>query len=171
MTNGTGTGSTGTAETAVPTALAHPPAAPAGATPIKGPALRLAQNMSESLTVPTATTFRELAVGILDARRRDLNAALAAAGKTVKLSYTHLIAYALVQGIKKHPVMGHTLQDQKGELSRVVPDGVFLGLAVDVERKDGSRGLVVPVLKHAEAMDFARRSFREYAEAYKALAK
>jgi 2-oxoglutarate dehydrogenase E1 component len=111
--------------------------------------------MNESLTVPTATTFRELAVGVLDARRRDLNAALAAAGKTAKLSFTHLIAYALVQGLKKHPVMGHHLLEQKGETFRVAPDGIFLGLAVDVERKDGSRGLVVPVLKHAEAMDFA----------------
>ena len=141
VTNGAGAAST--------------PAAPAGATLIKGPALRLAQNMNESLTVPTATTFRELNVGVLDARRRDLNAALAAAGKTAKLSFTHLIAYALVQGIKKYPVMGHTLLEQKGETFRVAPDGIFLGLAVDVERKDGSRGLVVPVLKHAEGMDFA----------------
>jgi 2-oxoglutarate dehydrogenase E1 component len=139
--------------TALPVVAPSP--VPAGATPIKGPALRLAQNMNESLTVPTATTFRELAVGVLDARRRDLNGALAVAGKTTKLSFTHLIAYALVQGIKKHPVMGHTLLEKGGETYRVTPDGVFLGLAVDVERKDGSRGLVVPVLKHAEAMDFA----------------
>ena len=147
VTNGAGTGST-----PQPVTTGAPPA---GAVLIKGPALRLAQNMNESLTVPTATTFRELNVGVLDARRRDLNAALAAAGKAAKLSYTHLIAYALVQGIKAHPVMGHTLLEQKGETFRVVPDGIFLGLAVDVERKDGSRGLVVPVLKHAEGMDFA----------------
>ncbi len=130
-------------------------AVPAGAVLIKGPALRLAQNMNDSLTVPTATTFRELSVGVLDARRRDLNAALAAAGKSTKISFTHLIAYALVQGIKKFPVMGHYLLEKGSETYRVVPDGIFLGLAVDVERKDGSRGLVVPVLKHAEAMDFA----------------
>ncbi|HEX7918429.1 MAG TPA: multifunctional oxoglutarate decarboxylase/oxoglutarate dehydrogenase thiamine pyrophosphate-binding subunit/dihydrolipoyllysine-residue succinyltransferase subunit, partial [Gemmatimonadales bacterium] len=134
---------------------ATPGSVPAGAMLIKGPALRLAQNMNESLTVPTATTFRELAVGILDARRRDLNAALAAAGKPTKLSFTHLIAFALVQGIKKYPVMGHYLLEKGSETYRVAPDGIFLGLAVDVERKDGSRGLVVPVLKHAEAMDFA----------------
>jgi 2-oxoglutarate decarboxylase len=139
--------------TAVPAAL--PAGIPAGAVLIKGPALRLAQNMNESLTVPTATTFRELAVGVLDARRRDLNAALAAAGKSAKLSFTHLIAYALVQGIKKFPVMGHYLLEKGAETYRVTPDGIFLGLAVDVERKDGSRGLVVPVLKHAEGMDFA----------------
>ncbi|HET7042249.1 MAG TPA: 2-oxo acid dehydrogenase subunit E2, partial [Gemmatimonadales bacterium] len=146
------TNGAGPASTPQPMAAGTPPA---GAVLIKGPALRLAQNMNESLTVPTATTFRELNVGVLDARRRDLNAALAAAGKTAKLSYTHLIAFALVQGLKRHPVMGHTLLEQKGETFRVAPDGIFLGLAVDVERKDGSRGLVVPVLKHAEGMDFA----------------
>lgn len=150
VTNGAASGSTGAA---APIVAGGAPTLQ-GATLIKGPALRLAQNMNESLTVPTATTFRELAVGILDARRRDLNAALATAGKTTKLSFTHLIAYALVQGIKKHPVMSHTLLEQKGETFRVAPDGIFLGLAVDVERKDGSRGLVVPVLKHAEAMEF-----------------
>jgi 2-oxoglutarate decarboxylase len=159
-TNGTGAPApspvtNGAAQGSTPPAGTAGTAAPAGATLIKGPALRLAQNMNESLTVPTATTFRELAVGTLDARRRDLNAALAAAGKTAKLSFTHLIAYALVQGIKKHPVMGHTLLEKGSETFRVAPDGIFLGLAVDVERKDGSRGLVVPVLKHAEAMDFA----------------
>ncbi|HEU4570587.1 MAG TPA: multifunctional oxoglutarate decarboxylase/oxoglutarate dehydrogenase thiamine pyrophosphate-binding subunit/dihydrolipoyllysine-residue succinyltransferase subunit [Gemmatimonadales bacterium] len=131
------------------------PAAPAGAQLLKGPALRLAQNMNDSLTVPTATTFRELAVTVLDARRRDLNAALAAAGRPTKLSFTHLIAWALVRGLKAHPVMGHSLLEREGQVFRVTPDGIHLGLAVDVERKDGSRGLVVPVLKHAEAMDFA----------------
>jgi 2-oxoglutarate decarboxylase len=150
LTNGAATAGTPGAGTA-----ATPPGIPAGAVLIKGPALRLAQNMNESLTVPTATTFRELAVGVLDARRRDLNAALAAAGKSTKLSFTHLIAYALVQGIKKFPVMGHYLLEKGTETYRVAPDGVYLGLAVDVERKDGSRGLVVPVLKHAEGMDFA----------------
>ncbi len=150
-----GSGAANTIAGGPPAPVAAGTATLQGATLIKGPALRLAQNMNESLTVPTATTFRELAVGTLDARRRDLNGALAASGKTAKLSFTHLIAYALVQGIKKFPVMGHTLLEQKGETFRVAPDGIFLGLAVDVERKDGSRGLVVPVLKHAEAMDFA----------------
>ncbi|HET7042538.1 MAG TPA: 2-oxo acid dehydrogenase subunit E2, partial [Gemmatimonadales bacterium] len=112
VSNGNGAGASSPVTNGTPAAAqagAPPAGVPAGATLIKGPALRLAQNMNESLTVPTATTFRELAVGVLDARRRDLNAALASAGKTTKLSFTHLIAYALVQGVKKFPVMGHTL--------------------------------------------------------------
>ncbi len=128
--------------------------APAGE-PIKGPAARLVQNMNESLTVPTATTFRELPVARLEAARKSLNAALQAAGRDTKVSFTHLIAYAIVQATKQHPVMGHTLAMHDGVPYRVAPDGVNLGLAVDVTRKDGSRGLVVPVIRHAETMDFA----------------
>src|SRR3954452_17800944 len=131
------------------------PSAPAGAVPIKGPAARLVANMTESLTVPTATTFRELAVGNLEAQRRQLNAALQAAGRKEKISFTHLIAYAIVQATRQQPVMSHTLALIEGVPHRVQPDGIGLGLAVDVQRKDGSRGLVVPVIKHAEALDFA----------------
>nr|MBA3258478.1 multifunctional oxoglutarate decarboxylase/oxoglutarate dehydrogenase thiamine pyrophosphate-binding subunit/dihydrolipoyllysine-residue succinyltransferase subunit [Gemmatimonadales bacterium] len=105
--------------------------------------------------VPTATTFRVMAVGALEERRRRLNAGLQAAGRQDKVSFTHLIAYALVQATKQHPVMGHTLIAQEGTPYRVQPEGIALGLAVDVQRKDGSRGLVVPVIKRADTMDFA----------------
>ena len=128
-------------------------AAPAGE-PIKGPAARLVQNMNESLTVPTATTFRELPVARLESARKSLNSALQAAGRDTKVSFTHLIAWAIVQATKQHPVMGHTLAMHDGVPHRIAPDGVNLGLAVDVTRKDGSRGLVVPVIRHAETMDF-----------------
>ena len=141
------------AETAAPAAA--PAGLPAGAVPIKGPAARLVQNMAESLTVPTATTFRELPVAILEAQRKALNAAYQAAGQNVKISFTHIIAWAIVQATKQHPVMGHSLLMKDGTPYRVVPDGISLGLAVDVTRKDGSRGLVVPVIRHAETMDFA----------------
>ncbi len=134
---------------------AHPAAAPAGATPIKGPAARLVANMNESLSVPTATTFRTLPVAQLERCRRDLNAKLEAAGRPQKLSFTHLIAFALVQAAKRHPVMAHTLSEIDGTPYRVQPDGLGLGLAVDVQRKDGSRGLVVPVIKRTDTLDFA----------------
>ncbi|HEX5963932.1 MAG TPA: 2-oxo acid dehydrogenase subunit E2, partial [Gemmatimonadales bacterium] len=133
---------------------APPPRAPA-AQPIKGPAAKLVANMNESLTVPTATTFRALPVAILEERRRGLNAALQAAGRPQKISFTHLIAYAIVQATKQQPVMGHTLAMRDGVPHRVQPEGIALGLAVDVQRKDGGRGLVVPVIKRADTMDFA----------------
>src|SRR6266704_579498 len=124
-----------------------------GLTPITGPAARLVQNMTDSLSVPTATSFRDVAGAVLDARRKALNAQLAASGK--KISCTHLIGYALVQAAKQFPVMTHAFQEVDGKPQRVDPQGVHLGLAVDVERKDGTRGLLVPVIQHAEAMEFA----------------
>jgi len=139
---------------AAPPGTTPPPRSPA-AQPIKGPAAKLVANMTESLTVPTATTFRELPVAVLEERRRGLNAALQTAGRPEKVSFTHLIAYAIVQATKQMPVMGHTLAMIDGTPHRVQPEGTALGLAVDVQRKDGSRGLVVPVIKRAETMDFA----------------
>src|SRR5213596_3148813 len=145
-----------TASGSAPTATPPHPASPIphpGLTPITGPAARLVQNMTESLSVPTATSFRDVAVAVLDARRKALNAQLAASGK--KISFTQLIGYAIVQAAKQFPVMTHAFQDIAGKPHRVDPGAIGLGLAVDVEKKDGSRGLVVPVIKHAEAMDFA----------------
>src|SRR3989475_6073583 len=84
-----------------------------GLTPITGPAARLAQNMTESLSVPTATSFRDVAVAVLDARRKALNAQLAASGK--KISFTHLIGYALVQAARQFPVMNHAFQERSEE--------------------------------------------------------
>jgi len=111
--------------------------------------------MTDSLTVPTATSFRDINATTLDTRRKALNAQLASNGK--KISFTHLIGYAIVQAAKHFPVMTHVFQDIEGKPHRVVPGGgaIGLGLAVDVEKKDGSRSLVVPVIKHAEGMDFA----------------
>ncbi len=145
---------------APPPAGALPPPATAlshgAAAPIKGPAARLVQNMTESLTVPTATTFREIPVRALESARSRFNAGLKAAGRPEKASFTHFIAWALVQGARQHPVMAQSFAMIDGAPHRVTPDGINLGLAVDVERKDGSRGLVVPVLKHAEQMTYAQ---------------
>src|SRR5207247_7565996 len=63
--------------------------------------------------------------------------------------------FAIVQAAKQLPVMTHAFQEVEGKPHRLDPQGVHLGLAVDVEKKDGSRALVVPVIKHAEQMDFA----------------
>jgi len=137
---------------AAPTLPASRVPSPAGAMPITGPAARLVANMTDSLSVPTATSFRDISATTLDTRRKALNAQLAASGK--KISFTHLIGYAIVLAARKFPVMTHAFQEIDGKPHRVDPGGIGLGLAVDVEKKDGSRALVVPVIKHAESMDF-----------------
>ncbi len=154
--SGGGMRDAGSAPAPAPAPAPTPPASRiplAGLTPITGPAARLAQNMTDSLSVPTATSFREITVDVLDARRRELNAQLAAAGK--KISYTHLIGYAIARAARELPVMTHAFRDVDGKPHRFDPQAVNLGLAVDVEKKDGSHALVVPVIKHSEGMDFA----------------
>jgi 2-oxoglutarate dehydrogenase E1 component len=117
--------------------------------PIRGPAAALARFMNESRSIPTATSFRTLTVDELDTRRK----ALKGAGK--KLSVTHLIAWAIVEAAREMPVMAHSYAEIDGKPQRVVPGGVSLGLAVDVERKDGTRSLVVPVIQRADSLGFS----------------
>jgi 2-oxoglutarate decarboxylase len=143
---------------------------PAGATvtPLKGPAAALAGYMEQSLTIPTATSFRTLAVDVLDSRRKELNAAIAAAGRKEKVSFTHLIAYALVRAAHEMPFITHSFRRDGDRPVRVEP-GIHLGLAVDAERKDGTRFLIVPVIKNADALDFVQ--FRKRYEDLVALAR
>jgi multifunctional 2-oxoglutarate metabolism enzyme len=130
-------------------------AADAKLTQLKGPVATLASYMEQSLTIPTATSFRTLLVDVLDARRKELNGAIKAAGRNEKVSFTHLIAYALVRAAHEIPAITYSFRrDDGGSPLRVEP-GVHLGLAVDAERKDGSRFLVVPVIKNADGLDFA----------------
>ncbi|HZV76570.1 MAG TPA: multifunctional oxoglutarate decarboxylase/oxoglutarate dehydrogenase thiamine pyrophosphate-binding subunit/dihydrolipoyllysine-residue succinyltransferase subunit [Candidatus Babeliales bacterium] len=142
-----------------PTASVPPaPPIPDGATlvPLKGPAAALAGYMEQSLSIPTATSFRSIPVDVLDARRRELNGAVRASGRTDRISFTHLIAYALVRAAREMPVITQSFRrDAAGAPARLEP-GIHLGLAVDTERKDGTRSLVVPVIRNAGELDFAQ---------------
>jgi len=131
--------------------IAPPISGQAGAQPITGPAARLARNMTTSLAVPTATSFREMDVRLLEARRRELNEQLAPR----RVSFTHLIGYALVRAASAQPAMTHAYVETDGQPYRRDPGAVNLGLAVDVERPDGTRFLIVPVIKGADTMDFS----------------
>ncbi|MCW2969525.1 MAG: 2-oxoglutarate dehydrogenase, subunit, partial [Solirubrobacterales bacterium] len=133
-------------------------AAPAGARPMRGSAAALARYMEQSRSIPTATSFRTLTVTVLDARRRELKAA----GR--KVSFTHLIAYAIARAAEDMPVMSHHFEEVDGKPYRVEDGAVNLGLAVDVEKKDGSRTLMVPVIRDAGRMPFDR-----FLEAYDAI--
>jgi 2-oxoglutarate dehydrogenase E1 component len=139
------------------------PAAPAGAgeaKPLRGPAGMLAKAMNESRSMPTATSFRTLPVDTLDAKRKALNGVLKDRG--TKVSFTHLIAWAIVRATEEWRVMARVYEEADGKPQAIEAAHVNLGIAVDVERKDGSRGLMVPCIKGAEAMDFA--AFHSYYE-------
>jgi 2-oxoglutarate decarboxylase len=141
--NGAGAGAAGPAA----------PAAAGEAKALRGPAGMLAQAMGESREVPTATSFRTVAVDTLDAKRKALNGALKERG--LKVSFTHLIAWGIVQAAKEWPVMTRIFEEREGKPFAIEGGPVNLGIAVDVERKDGSRSLMVPAIKGADGLDFA----------------
>ena len=133
------------------------PAAPPLTVPIKGSAAVLVDAMEASLGIPTATSFRTLEVPVLSSRRGQLNEALRAAGHSdLKVSFTHLIAFALVRAAAEMPGFSTGFISVDGKPNKVVRQGVNLGLAVDVERSNGTRFLLVPVIKGAHQLDFAQ---------------
>ena len=119
---------------------------------LRGPAGMLAKAMEESRSIPTATSFRTLAVDTLDAKRKALNGALSEQG--MKVSFTHLIAWAIVEAAKEWRSMARTFAEIDGKPNVVDHGVVNLGIAVDVEKKDGSRSLMVPCIRAADQADF-----------------
>jgi 2-oxoglutarate decarboxylase len=126
------------------------------ATLLKGASAMLARYMDESRAIPTATSFRTITVTTLDARRKQLKEA----GRRV--SFTHLIAYAIARAATEQmPVMARAFSEIDGKPHVVDAGAVNLGIAVDVERKDGGRTLMVPVIR-----DAGRLSFPEFLDAF-----
>jgi 2-oxoglutarate decarboxylase len=149
-----------------PAPAAAPAPAPAAATApepadepgelIKGVGAAIVKNMSASLEVPTATSFRDVPAKLLEVNRKVINGYRSRSGLG-KVSFTHLIGFAVVRAIAEAvPNMKNafvTGGDGKPRLVR--NDHVNMGLAVDVDKGDGTRTLVVPVLKGADELDFA----------------
>ncbi len=131
------------------------PVAVPGAIPLRGVAGKIAQNMEASLSVPTATSVRNIPVKALEENRRVINNHLTLNGQA-KASFTHIIAWAIVKAVKDFPRMNSAFVMQDGQPARIDHDDVNIGIAIDVERKDGSRSLVVPNIKGAQAIDFAQ---------------
>ncbi|HET6937146.1 MAG TPA: multifunctional oxoglutarate decarboxylase/oxoglutarate dehydrogenase thiamine pyrophosphate-binding subunit/dihydrolipoyllysine-residue succinyltransferase subunit, partial [Nocardioides sp.] len=123
-------------------------------TVLRGAPARTAQNMDASLAVPTATSVRSVPVKLLWDNRTVINNHLARA-RGGKVSFTHLIGYALVRALKETPEMNVGFDVIDGKPNLVQPAHINLGLAIDLQKPDGSRQLVVPSIKAAEKMDFA----------------
>ncbi len=123
-------------------------------TALRGAAARTVTNMDASLSVPTATSVRAVPVKLLIDNRIVINNHLARA-RGGKVSYTHLIGYALVKALRAMPEMNRGFEQVDGKPTLVAPPHVNLGLAIDVPKPDGTRQLLVPSIKAAEAMDFA----------------
>ena len=123
------------------------------ATVLKGMAKAVATNMDASLSMPTATTVRDLPAKVLIDNRVVINSHLART-RGGKVSFTHLIGYAVVRALAAMPSMNVTYEERDGKPTMVEPAHVNFGLAIDLPRPDGTRALVVPNVKAAETLDF-----------------
>ncbi len=131
-----------------------PTQAPPEGEPLRGAAARLAARMEASLAVPTATSIRVVPARLLEVNRRVLNGYL---GRTRggRVSYTQLIAFAVVKAVEAVPVMNKAHAPAERGPGLLQPAHVGLGLAVDVPRADGTRTLMVPCIPEADRLDFA----------------
>src|SRR3954471_14455062 len=122
--------------------------------PLRGAAARVVDNMEASLGVPTATSVRTVAAKLLEVNRQILNNHLNRVGRG-KVSFTHLIAFAITKATQKIPTMNSGYGVVDGKPAVVHHEHLNLGLAIDQEKADGTRTLLVPNIKHADELDFA----------------
>ena len=121
---------------------------------LRGPAARVVANMEASLGVPTATSVRAVPAKLLIDNRVVINNYLARS-RGGKISFTHLIGWAVIRALHEVPAMNASYAESDGKPAVVNPPHINLGLAIDLAKPDGSRQLLVPSIKGAEAMDFA----------------
>ena len=122
--------------------------------PLKGMAKALAANMDQSLTVPTATSVRTVPAKLMIDNRIVINNHLRRA-RGGKVSFTHLIAWAMIKALKELPGQNVFYDEVDGKPVAVHPANINLGIAIDMPKPDGTRGLVVPGIKRAQHMGFA----------------
>jgi 2-oxoglutarate dehydrogenase E1 component len=121
---------------------------------LRGMAKTLASNMDASLSVPTATSVRQLPAKVLIDNRIVVNSHLKRT-RGGKVSFTHLIGYAVVQALKEFPSQNVYYDEIDGKPAAITPPHVNLGLAIDIPKPDGTRALLVPNIKKAQKLNFA----------------
>lgn len=122
---------------------------------LRGPAARVVTNMESSLEVPTATSVRAVPAKLMVDNRIVINNHLAR-GRGGKVSFTHLIGFALVEALAEMPAMNASYTLVDGKPGVLQPAHVALGIAIDLAKPDGTRQLLVPSIKKADTLDFAQ---------------
>ena len=123
--------------------------------PLRGVAARVVQSMEGSLTVPTATSVRVVPAKLLIDNRTVINNHLKR-GRGGKVSFTHLIGYAMIKAIRAMPEMNSFFTELDGKPAIGHPEHINLGIAIDLAKPDGTRQLLVPSIKGCEDLDFAQ---------------
>ncbi|MQB01291.1 MAG: multifunctional oxoglutarate decarboxylase/oxoglutarate dehydrogenase thiamine pyrophosphate-binding subunit/dihydrolipoyllysine-residue succinyltransferase subunit [Actinobacteria bacterium] len=148
------TGSMPATKAAAPTGPQGSETAGEDASPLRGIAARIAENMEASLGVPTATSVRTIPAKLLEENRRIINNYLASSRGGGKLSFTHMIGFAILKALEARPGMKVSYAEIEGKPHVLHHKRMNFGLAVDVEKEDGNRILYVPNIKAADQLDF-----------------
>ncbi|NMM83389.1 alpha-ketoglutarate decarboxylase [Rhodococcus sp. SRB_17] len=133
-------------------------AAPAGGEEskvLRGAAAAVVKNMSASLEIPTATSVRAIPAKLMFDNRIVINNHLART-RGGKISFTHLLGYAIIQAVNAFPNMNRHFAEINGKPNAITPEHTNLGLAIDLPGKDGSRSLVVAAIRNTESMNFVQ---------------
>lgn len=121
--------------------------------PIRGSGVKIIENMKNSLNIPIATSLRTVPVRILEENRRIINKKIGDSKKR-KVSYTHIIGWAIVKALKYYPSMNYAFKILNSQPYLIKQTDVNIGLAIDLIKKDGSRSLIVPNIKRANELTF-----------------
>ncbi len=121
---------------------------------IAGSAAKILENMNSSLSIPVATSERSVPVKLLEENRILINHHLLK--RNLKVSFTHLIGWAIVKALIKNPAMNYAFTVSKGKPAVVKKKVINLGLAIDIQKKDGSHSLIVPNIRNAGSMNFTQ---------------
>jgi len=133
--------------------------------PIRGVSARVVQSMEASLTVPTATSVRAIPAKLMIDNRIVINNHLKR-GRGGKVSFTHIIAYAMIKALRAMPEMNAFYGELDGKPALGKPDHINLGIAIDLAKPDGTRQLLVPSIKGCEELEFG-----QFWSAYEAIVK
>ena len=152
-TPGTGAGLSANAPN--PSLRPEPSAVAPRLTVLRGAPMRTAKNMDASLSVPTATSVRSVPMKLVIDQRTGINNFLKTS-KGGKVSFTHLIAYAMIQALKAVPAMNNSYDVINGKPTLIENPAINLGIAIDLKKPDGTRQLLVPNIKGCEKLNFAQ---------------
>lgn len=123
------------------------------AVPIRGAGIKIIENMDNSLTIPVATSLRTVPVIVLEENRKLINDYFKKKGLG-KISFTHIVGWAIVKALEEIPVLNYSFGVINGEPQIIKRKEVNIGLAIDIIKKDGNRSLIVPNIKNADSLNF-----------------
>ena len=122
---------------------------------LRGAAAAVVKNMAASLEVPTATSVRAIPAKLLIDNRTVINNHLKRT-RGGKISFTHLLGYAIVQAVKKFPNMNRHFAEVNGKPNVVHRPTPIWAWRSTCRARTATVQLVVAGIKNTETMRFGQ---------------